>query len=222
LKAPQPIDNTSAGSALLVSSAILTNNETADKPLKKQRKRVAEGEKHLTKSELSALFGVIKDPRDKAIFSIAYFRGLRASEVGMLQLASFKRDAGRLHVERVKRSASGVFLLSPVELRALRAWLRIRGDKPGPMFPSKRKSGISRQMLDVLMRKYGAEAKLPSHKRHFHALKHSIATHLVERGVEVLQVKSWLGHRSINSTLQYTHLADKQRDALAEQLYADW
>jgi site-specific recombinase XerD len=77
-------------------------------------------------------------------------------------------------------------------------------------------------MLDVLMRKYGSEAKLPPHKRHFHALKHSIATHLVQHGVEVLQIQNWLGHRSINSTLEYTRLIDKQRDELATRLYQDW
>jgi len=218
----QVIENTSGDPLELVSSAILTTSETNCRNLKTKKLRAAEGEKHLTKSELSKLFGVIKDPRDRAIFTVAYWRGLRASEVGRMRVDAFKRAEGRLQVARVKKSMTGVFLLSPIELRALRAWLRIRGDKPGPMFPSRKGRGISRQMLDVLMRRYGAAADLPAHKRHFHVLKHSIATHLVERGVEVLQIKSWLGHRSINSTLQYTHLADRQRDALAEQLYADW
>lgn len=180
-------------------------------------------DKHLTKKELSALFSVIKDPRDKAIFTVAYFRGLRASEVGMLKLSSYIKDKGKLRVIRLKKSMSGEFLLSPAEQKALKAWLKVRGPEPGPLFPSNRRRGISRKMLDVLMKKYAAEAGIPAGRKHrFHALKHSIATHLVERGVEVLQVKNWLGHRSINSTLEYTHLTDKARDELAERLYTDW
>jgi site-specific recombinase XerD len=180
------------------------------------------GEKHLTKAELGALFKVITDPRDRAIFTVAYFRGLRASEVGMLTLSSYIKDKNRLRVTRLKRSLSGEFLLSPQESRAIKAWLKVRGNKPGPLFPSNRGRGISRAMLAHLMRQYGEAAGLPRHKQHFHVLKHSIATHLVERGVEVLQIKNWLGHRSINSTLEYTHLIDKARDELAERLYTDW
>jgi type 1 fimbriae regulatory protein FimB len=180
------------------------------------------GDKHFTQTELKALLSVIKSPRDKAIFTVAYFRGLRASEVGMLQLSSYKRADGRLHVVRLKRSLSSTALLSPQEKTALNKWIKVRGTEPGPMFPSNRKTGIGRQQLHVLMRAYAAAAKLPKHKRHFHCLKHSIATHLVERNVEVLQIKEWLGHRSINSTLEYTHLADKQRDELATRLYSEW
>jgi integrase len=179
-------------------------------------------DKHLTKQELAALFKVIDDPRDRAIWTIAYFRGLRASEVGMLQMSSYIKDRGRLRVVRLKRSLAGDFLLSPQEQKALKAWLKVRGTHPGPLFPSNRKRGISRQRLDALMRQYGEAAGIPDHKRHFHVLKHSIATHLVERGVEVLQIKNWLGHRSINSTLEYTHLMDRARDELAERLYTDW
>lgn len=182
----------------------------------------AETIKYLTREELSRLFRAIKEPRDRAIFAISYFRGLRASEVGMLQMSHFKRDSGRLLVKRLKGSKSAEFPLSPQELKAIRAWLKVRGSEPGPLFPSRRGRGISRQMLDVLMREYAEAAGIPESKRHFHVLKHSIATHLVEKGVEVLQIKEWLGHRSINSTLEYAHLHDQARDSLAERLYLDW
>jgi type 1 fimbriae regulatory protein FimB len=182
----------------------------------------AETIKYLTKDELGRLLKVIRDPRDRAIWVIAYFRGLRASEVGKLEMSHWKPDKQKLLVRRLKGSKSSEYLLSPQEIKALKAWLKVRGAKPGPIFPSRRGRGISRQMLDVLMRKYGAEANIPADKRHFHVLKHSIATHLVERGVEILQIQGWLGHRSINSTLEYAHLHDSARDELAERLYLDW
>jgi site-specific recombinase XerD len=179
-------------------------------------------EKHLTRAELGRLFRVISDARDRAIFVVSYFRGLRASEVKLLQLAAYDRTSGRLTFKRLKRSDGGKPKLSPMEVKALNAWLKVRGQDPGPLFPSNRGKGISRQMLDVLMRRYGAEAGIPEHKRHFHCLKHSIATHLVEKGVEILRIKGWLGHRSINSTLAYTHLSQSEQDAIAERLYVEW
>lgn len=179
-------------------------------------------DKYLTKAELTRLLKVITDPRDRAIFTVAYFRGLRASEVGMIPLSAYDRASGRLAFRRLKRSDGGKPVLSPLEQRAIKAWLKVRGLEPGPLFPSNRGRGISRYMLHVLMRQYGEAANLPVHKRHFHVLKHSIATHLAEKGVEVLKIKSWLGHRSINSTLVYTHLSLAEQDALAERLYAEW
>jgi type 1 fimbriae regulatory protein FimB len=181
--------------------------------------------KYLTKQEIKALLKAIKRPRDRAIFTIAYWRGLRASEVGMLRVTSFEIAAGRLKVDRLKNSHSGSYLLNRDEVKALRTWLRVypkKGTKNAPLFPSNRHHGISRQQLDKLMRAYAAEAGIPGEKRHFHVLKHSIACHLREAGVDVLDIKDWLGHRSINSTLQYLHVISPHRDELSQRVFAQW
>lgn len=176
--------------------------------------------KYLTEDELRKLLSVISDARDKAIFTVAYWRGLRACEVGRLTLASFDRKREMLHVKRAKRSLEGSFPLSPQELRALRGWLKVRGDKPGPLFPSRHGRGISRQMLDVLMRRYGATAGIPEHLRHFHSLKHSIATHLLGK-LNIEEVQDWVGHRDIKSTQVYARIRSQQRDAAARRVYGE-
>src|SRR5262245_41430165 len=104
---------------------------------------------------------------------------------------SYDAKKSRLHVKRLKGSLSGSFPLSPAEVRALRAWLKVRGDKPGPLFPSRHNRPISRQMLDVRMREYGAAACIPLWLRHFHTLKHSIGTHLMGK-LGVAEVQRWL------------------------------
>jgi len=175
--------------------------------------------KHLTQEELAALIRVITSVRDRALFTVAYWRGLRASEVGRLKLEDYRAGANRLYIHRLKKSLAGEYPLGPQEQKALRAWLRVRGSTPGPLFPSRRGRGISRQQLDVLMRKYSYAAGVPRQLRHFHALKHSIATHLLEKGADVVDVKDWIGHANIQNTMVYAQVTNPRRDDAARRIY---
>ncbi len=190
--------------------------------------KTAKGIKYLEQGEVRSLLKVIREPRDKAIFTVAYYRGLRASEVKLLSIEDYLPDPPpKLKIRRLKsRSVYGgasqpqVFLLSPDEQRVLRKWVRVRGAAPGPLFGSRKHSGISRQQLDSLMRRYGAEAGIPEDRRHMHALRHSIATHLLEQGRGIHEVQDWLGHKNIATTLIYARMTNKTRDRAAEQFYA--
>src|SRR3954466_2757734 len=122
-----------------------------------QRMKSTRNIKYLTSEEIARLFSVITGIRDRAIFRVAYHRGLRASEVGLLQMSDYQPARGRLYVHRVKcgqADTSGEYLLTDAEVKALRPWLKERGDDPGSIFISRRRSPISQQMLDVLMKGY--------------------------------------------------------------------
>jgi integrase len=176
--------------------------------------------KYLTEEELRGLFSAIKSVRDRAIFTVAFWRGLRASEVALLQVADVRLKVGRIYVHRLKGSRSGEHLLSDEELRVLRAWLRVRGYDPGPLFPSRRRRGISRYQLHRLMKRYGAAAGLAAEKRHFHTLKHSIATWLMGRpDSDIRRVQDWLGHANIQSTVIYAQITSAQRDEFARRVF---
>jgi type 1 fimbriae regulatory protein FimB len=174
--------------------------------------------KYLTLEEIEALFTAISDPRDRAIFRVAYHRGLRASEVGLLELSDFRPAASRLMVHRCKGSNGGEFPLAEVEARSLRAWLRERGNAPGPLFPSRERTAITKRRLDQLMKKYCAAAGIARAKAHFHSLRHSCGTHLAEMGEDLLVIQDHLGHRNIQNTLIYTAVTNKARDAAGERL----
>lgn len=177
--------------------------------------------KYLTEEELKRLFAVIESPRDRAIFAVCYWRGLRASEIGNLPFSAYRPAAKTLYVERLKGSMEGEYPLSPLECRTLNSWVKIRGNEPGPLFRSRQGQGIDRTVVFRMMRRYGALAGLPIGVCHPHVLKHSIATHLIAKHLEVMDVKDWLGHRSINSTMKYLEYRSKARDAAAKLVYSE-
>jgi integrase/recombinase XerD len=170
--------------------------------------------KYLTFIQIEKLFRVITSPRDRAIFQVGFYRGLRASEVAKLQLSDYRPDAGRLYVTRCKGSVSNEYPLFKAETHALRAWLKVRGNAPGPLFPSRLGRGISQQQLDKLMKSYCRRAALPPDRAHFHALRHSCAMWLVENDRDLLEVQDHLGHAAISSTVIYARVSGRKRERL--------
>lgn len=171
---------------------------------------------------MEALHKLSRDPvRDTALWTVAYWRGLRACEVGKLQLEDWKPEARRLYVRRAKGGINGEYLVSAAEFKSLQAWLKVRGPGPGPLFLMRGGRPPSRSHLHNLMRRYAEGAGLPEDKRHFHLLRHSIAVWLVDSGCDLVYIKDWLGHRSIQSTMVYAALRNPTRDKMAEKLYGN-
>ncbi len=194
---------------------------TTPKPPERQATRARRSEtiKFLTLDETRRLFAGITDKRDKAVFLLAYRHGLRASEIGLLRVSDLDLKRLRVMLHRLKGSLSGEHPLQADEARVLKAWLKSRDTDSPILFPSRRGLPISRQMLDVLMKSYGEDAAIPQDKRHFHVLKHSIATHLLDAGAELRFVQDWLGHSNIQNTVIYAALVSTSREAKARQYF---
>ena len=175
---------------------------------------------YLTQREWGRFIGAVDSPRDRAMLTVAYWRGLRASELGLLTMADLDMEAKRLRVRRLKGSRGGEYHLSPEEDLALRAWLEVRGPNPGPLFPSRDGRAIGRGMVYLLVRRYARVAGLPAEKQHPHILKHSIATHLLDKGVAVTAVQDWLGHKNIANTMVYASVTNTQRTEAERIAYA--
>jgi site-specific recombinase XerD len=174
----------------------------------------------LTQAELRALFRVITRKRDRALFLVAYRHGLRASEVGLLRVDDLNLEQQRLIIHRVKRSLPGIYPLQADEIKILNAYLRARKNDSPTLFLSQRGTPISRRQLDTLMKHYGQLADIPAAKRHFHVLKHSIATHLLDAGADLRFAQDWVGHASIKNTVIYAQLTSRQRDEEARRVFA--
>ena len=79
---------------------------------------------------------------------------------------------------------------------------------------------IDRRTLLVLMKKYGTAAGLPTEKQQFHALKHSIGTHILDAGEDIYFAKDWLGHKNIQNTVVYSRFSTTTRHARARKIFS--
>src|SRR5436190_19169900 len=157
-----------------------------------------------------------KGSREWAMIVVAYKHGMRASEVCNLRLDDLDIKNGSIVVERLKGSLRttqavtehrGEPLLN--ELKALREWLRKRPDDGSDyLFTSQKGGRLDRSQFFRLFQAIASKAGMPAEKRHPHALKHSIASHLVSANVNLALVKQQLGHKAINSTMRYVTTTD--------------
>lgn len=182
------------------------------------RRRKPDDFKYLSTEELQRFFAAVKDKRDLALFRVMYHLGLRASEIGILDLADFRQAEGRLKVTRLKRSSSGEYRLPDLALTALRSYVRYDRTKgPGPLFLSRNGRGIERTQVWRLAKGYGDRAGIAVHP---HMFKHSCGTHLAELGEDLLDIQDQLGHKSIANTRRYIGVMNKRRDQRGQRLRA--
>ena len=191
-------------------------------PAKKARLvRIKRGQMtFLTPAETLSVLKIAREhsTRDWAMILLAYRHGLRASEVCGLKLTDIDVKAGSISVRRLKGSLQttqplyqhrGQPLLD--EVSAIRAWLRKRpADGSDYLFTSQKGGKLGRTQFFRNFQTIAEAAGLPVEKRHPHVLKHSLASHLVAGNVNLALIRQALGHRSINSTMQYVGTTDAQ------------
>lgn len=198
--------------------------KVAKKPSKKASKRTGRKQlSYLTVPEKDRFFRAIESIRDRAIFRLLYHHGLRASEIGKLEMSDFRQGSGlhldRLHIHRLKGSISGETTMVPIAAQAMRAWVRKRGHSEGPLFPSRQRGRITRARIWQLMQIYCERAGIPPEKRHPHVFKHTCCTHLVsDQKYSIMELQKHVGHASIKNTMIYAELSDEANEARIRKL----
>lgn len=186
--------------------------------------------KYFTRRELTSLFKAIEKSerkhsiRDLAIFRIAYYCGLRASEIGLIKYQNYNKAAAEIYCVRLKGSWNNTIRLNKDTKKALDKYIKEYGDFKDDdiLFQSQEKKPISRKTLDVLMKKYCENAKIQDRsKHHFHTLKHSCGVHLAESGLDIKEVNFWLAHKNINNTMVYFQFTTRQQEQLYKKLSKD-
>jgi len=152
--------------------------------------------------------------RDRAMLEVLYATGLRVSELVYLRAADVQLDAGYLRCLG-KGSKERVVPLGKKALAALDAYLRharpqlARRRPSAHLFLSQRGQAMTRQNFWRLLRRHARQAGLGMRLTP-HLLRHSFATHLLERGADLRSVQLLLGHADISTTQIYTHVAQER------------
>jgi len=150
--------------------------------------------------------------RDRAILETMYSAGLRVSEVVGLDQSDLDFDAELLRVRGKGRKER----LAPVgsyAIRALQRWLAVRrvsarepAGPPSPVFVNKFGRRLTTRSVGRMLEKYLRATGL-DRRTTPHSLRHSFATHLLDRGADIRSVQELLGHKSLVTTQIYTHVS---------------
>ncbi|MCS6852962.1 MAG: tyrosine recombinase XerC [Gemmataceae bacterium] len=157
--------------------------------------------------------------RDRAILETLYSAGLRVSELTGLDLDDIDLDSGMITV-RGKGKRERLAPIGRPALQAVRAWLEVRPTllvgrrhPPAALFLNKNGTRLTSRSVGRLLQKYLAQADVDS-RASPHTLRHSFATHLLDRGADIRSVQELLGHRSLATTQIYTHVTtNRLRDS---------
>ncbi|MDR1944242.1 MAG: tyrosine-type recombinase/integrase [Synergistaceae bacterium] len=159
--------------------------------------------------------------RDRTMIEMAYDCGLRASELCSLKLSDMDETGGVIYVkgkgdkERIVPYVGALRGVVKRYIEESRPVLSRHGDGSARdlLFLSARGRAMSRKELWKIVQRRGRSAGISSKSRlHPHVLRHSFATHLQRRGMDLRTLQELLGHASIATTEKYVHLDTDLRD----------
>lgn len=175
--------------------------------------------KYLTADEVEALLGQ-PDPsapagaRDKAMLELLYATGMRVSELVGLRLEDMEALLGVVRC-RGKGSKERLVPVGKSALRAVESYLRqarsnLARNRASPfLFLNQRGGPLSRMGFWKIISRYGRSAGIATPLTP-HLMRHSFATHLLERGADLRSIQLMLGHSDISTTQIYTHVLKKR------------
>lgn len=161
-----------------------------------------------TQQEVAAFISSIPDLKQKAMVSLMYSSGLRVGEVCNLKYEDVSRKTMRIHISKSKNRSDRYAILSPAALEILTHYWCEFGRPRGFLFP--KQNGESRPIDTFFVSRH-----IHEHERRLgwperftcHSFRHAFGTHLYENGTDLITIKALLGHKSLNSTAIYVHLA---------------
>jgi integrase/recombinase XerD len=177
----------------------------------------------LSPQEVERLLDAASGLKYRAALSLAYGTGLRASEVVSLKVTDIDSERVVIRVEQGKGRKDRYALLSDPLLALLRAWwveARKRGKMltGGWLFPGQ--NPVNHLTTRQLNRAFHAakDAAGINKRACLHTLRHCFATHLLEQDVDIRLIQVLLGHKKLDTTARYTHVASSTLHAIKSPL----
>jgi integrase/recombinase XerD len=168
----------------------------------------------LSPDETRRLLAVASSLKARVMLSLSYGCGLRVSEVVRLKVKHIDSAQKIIRIEQSKGRKDRNVMLSPEMLDLLRQWwkARVGFDTRTPiqerwLFPGRRPGQpMTRRQLSRLFHEAANGAGIKK-RITLHALRHSFATHLLERGTDIRVIQALLGHDKLDTTARYTRVA---------------
>jgi site-specific recombinase XerD len=184
----------------------------------------AEELEDLLKTALKGRYGV----RDALMISLAYHHCMRVSEVIELRLADVEN--GRIRIDRKKgsnktdqplhSSVGKPWLDEKKLLSRYLAWRKSHRNAASDRLFLGQKGHLSRQQVYNIVHDAAVAAGISKSKARTHILKHSGISHLVQRGMPLIHVRDYAGHKDFRSTLFYAGLSQEQVNQAASAAFA--
>ncbi len=153
--------------------------------------------------------------RDLAIFAVLYICGLRRSELVQLELADFIPAEKKINVLHGKGRKQRSTYLEEGALSAVKAWMAIRGNEPGPLFvPINKGGGMARRCLTsqsiyLMLQRRAKEAGVERFSPH--DLRRTFVSQLLDRKVDIATVSKMAGHSSVSITEKYDRRGEQAK-----------
>ena len=164
--------------------------------------------KVLSKEEIAAVIKAIDNLKHKTMIMLAYGCGLRVSEVTELQITDVDGQRRLLMIRRGKGKKDRVISLSPALLVMMREYYKAYKPKHFLFEGAHPGNAYSIRSLEAIIQKAKAKAGIKK-SGSIHMLRHSFATHLLDKGTDVVLIQKLLGHNDIKTTLRYLHVTNK-------------
>lgn len=164
-------------------------------------------------TDLAGIFGI----RDRAILSIYYGCGLRRSEGIALNVSDVQIKEKLVYVKKGKNYRERYVPMSESVKEDLESYIKVarrkilsfKKTRQDALFLSLRAGRLGGNQMIGRIHYLAIQAGVQKDIG-LHSLRHSIATHLLQKGMSLEQVSQFLGHRSLESTQIYTHIANEQ------------
>ncbi len=168
----------------------------------------------LSVEDVARLLATAVNLKARTALSVAYGAGLRAAEVVSLKIADIDSQRMLIRVDQGKGGKDRDAKLSPILHRLLRHWY-VEARATGKMLPGgwlfpgmNPVNHLSTRQLSRLFRLSAAAAGIDK-RATLHTLRHSFATHMLEAGVDIRVIQVLLGHKKLDTTARYSHVATK-------------
>jgi integrase/recombinase XerD len=167
--------------------------------------------KLLNETEIRKLFNALANKKHKAMLFTAYSAGLRVSEVVNLKIADIDSRRMQILIERGKGKKDRYVNLSPVLLDILRKYMQQYSPRPKVYLFESEKT-LTAYPTRTVQQIFGNARHTAGISKQVgvHSLRHSFATHLLDKGTDIKYIKELLGHFNIKTTERYLHVSKKQ------------